>query len=238
MPQINIATHKLIKGALVKKICMSLSLTQQGLAKMCGISKQEVILFGNDLPFNIRIKKWLASSEGMLVMGIVVIALGLLLTSWHEEWVVGFILPLIIAPILLYQAGQKAVTEEINRESLKKHFEELAGMVHRLLYEICKCYSTSDDKELSNKLTTRLKINLENIQRDVQYIDSNRMQKFLVPHLEAVSTIIKNYGLEKAITDYPLEVVDTLRDLDWIPTIGAGDCPKFIGTCSFCEKIV
>jgi ABC-type multidrug transport system fused ATPase/permease subunit len=236
MPQVNIVTQKFAKGALVKKIHMSLNLTQQVLSEMCGISEQEVTLNKNQI--NIRIKRWLASSEGMLMMGIVITILGLLLISWHKEWVVGFILPLIVAPMLLYQAGRKAVSEEINRESLKKHFEELADMVHKILYEIDKCYSSSDDKELASKLTTRLKRNLEHIQREVEDIDNNRMQKFLIPHLEAVSTIIRNYGLEKAITDYPLEVVDVLYDQDWIPTVGAGDCPNFIGTCPFCEKMV
>ncbi len=238
MLQDNILTKKLVNGALGKKIRMSLNFIQPRIAEICGISKQEVTLSENDHPLKIRTKKWLASSEGILAMGIVITTSGLLLTSWHKEWVIGFIFALIIAPVLIYQAGRKAVSEEINRESLEKHFEELAGMVHRLLCEVDEFYYSSTGKELDNKLTTLLKKNLELIQHDVIYVDYNRMQKFLIPHLEAVSTIIKNYGLEKAITDYPHKVVEILHDLDWKPTLGAEGCPEFAGTCPFCEKMV
>ncbi len=89
-----------------------------------------------------RIRKtnsWLMSDRGIL-MGVCVQVSTLLLILWGVDWTIAdipipiWIITLAIAPFIFYHAGRTSHQEDVNKKKQGKHFEELAGIVYKLLY--------------------------------------------------------------------------------------------------------
>ncbi len=189
--------------------------------------------------------RWNANRMILLAVALIIAGFSISYKDYGDIRTIGSLLLLIIASVIFYRAGRKGFEDEIRREKLHEHWEELTAMIRRIMrnteeYAPLKFNSPDEEKILGDKLARRLK---ENANYIVKQGEGERDYKTavlydsLMRHLESKFPNINSAGWDKTVETYTFQMITLFEDLGWEPYGNTERIfhPRFPGRCSVCE---